>query len=306
MSTRRLMIGILVVCNLGLYTCNYIKTKKERDTIQERKSMRLPDAPPKTLTMEEQCGARVKQLRGKLDGSFQFVVAPPFVVAGDMDHPQLEKHTLWSVVKPAKALWTSYFKRRPDQVITVLLFSGQKSYRKWASALFGHKDVSYFGYYTDENRTLVMDINTGGGTLIHELTHALIVYDFPNVPQWFNEGLASLHEGCRVGEKEIVGVLNWRLPILQKAIASKKLRSIKELTLDEDFYGAHVDENYAQARYLMMYAQKKGVLATLYRNMRDNGGKLSDYQVLTRVFGGKAEQLESEFIEWAQTLVLPR
>jgi predicted DNA-binding transcriptional regulator YafY len=63
--------------------------------------------------------------------------------------------------------------------------------------------------------------------LAHELTHALIVYDFPDVPTWFNEGLGSLHEGCRIERTRIVGVPNWRLGPFQKAIREKKQVSFR-------------------------------------------------------------------------------
>jgi len=305
MSRARWIIVALVVGNLGLVTCKVVQNRRLEKVQRRGARRRLPEAPPVTLALEKQCRLRAGQLREKLEGSFAYHVEPPFVIAGDIPPDSLQRQTLWSILRPAKAMWTSYFTRRPDKAITVLLFSGQKSYRRWAKTLFGHTDVSYFGYYTNHNRTLVMDIGTGGGTLIHELTHALIVYDFPNVPDWFNEGLASLHEGCRVGEQEIVGVLNWRLPILLKAIASGKLRSLKSLTTSDDFYGERVDHNYAQARYLMMYAQQKGVLKKLYRNLRDGHGKVADDVLLARSFGVPLSRLEQEFIDWAKTLRAP-
>ena len=39
-----------------------------------------------------------------------------------------------------------------------------------------------------------MNIGPGPGTLSHELVHPYMEANFPNVPAWFNEGLASLYE----------------------------------------------------------------------------------------------------------------
>ena len=117
---------------------------------------------------------------------------------------------------------------------------------------------------------MVMNVATGLGTLVHEETHALIAPDFPTVPSWFNEGLASLYEQSSMGDKTIKGYENWRLPALQAAIKADKLRSFKELADDPKFYDPeHVGLNYAQARYLMFYLQQKELLVRYYKTFRD-------------------------------------
>ena len=69
----------------------------------------------------------------------------------------------------------------------------QPPYRRLAKKWFDEDDVPHFGFCRRDG-TMLMNISTGGGTLVHELVHALIRPDFPNVPTWFNEGLASLYE----------------------------------------------------------------------------------------------------------------
>ena len=89
------------------------------------------------------------------------------------------------------------------------------------------------------------------------------------MPEWFNEGLGSLFEQCTLADGDIRGLENWRLPALQRAIRAKKLRPLRELIEDDDFYGdRHVGLNYAQARYLLMYLQEQGKLAEYYRKLR--------------------------------------
>ena len=242
----------------------------------------------------------------RLDGGFRALVRPPFVVVGNLPAGELRKLAEGSVVAPAKAMWKSHFRRRPGHVITVLLFRDGKTYKHWARKLFNDTSVPYFGYYKPTRRTLVMNIGTGTGTLVHELTHALIVYDFPRVPTWFNEALASLHEQCHVRADRIVGLVNWRLPALQKAIAARKLRPLGELVTRRDFYGRQQGLNYAQARYLVMFMQRRGLLRKFYQHFRDHHtGPDASVKAIERVFGAGIGKVESEFLRWAMTLRWP-
>ena len=63
-----------------------------------------------------------------------------------------------------------------------------------------------------------MNIDTGGGTLVHEIVHPFIAANFPDCPAWFNEGLASLYEQSGEYRGRIWGRTNWRLAGLQEAI----------------------------------------------------------------------------------------
>ncbi|MHC4984091.1 MAG: gluzincin family metallopeptidase [Planctomycetota bacterium] len=214
------------------------------------------------------CEAAAEKLRGRLDESFNVAVSPPFVAAGNFSRRKLDAYVKLSVVRPAGAMWKSYFEKKPPDPITILLFADGRSYRHFAAELFGDTNLPHFGYCRSDG-TLVMNIATGSGTLVHELTHALIKYDFPRVPQWFNEGLASLHEQCTVGDERIVGLVNWRLPGLQAAIRAGELRPLRELVTARDFYGRRRGINYAQARYFVMYVQRQGALEKFYRTLRE-------------------------------------
>jgi hypothetical protein len=247
---------------------------------------------------------------------FHVIVKPPFVIAGNMSAGELEVHARSSVTRPAEAMWASYFKKKPDRVITVLLFTDDGVspprddrergyvYRAWAKKLFGDTDVSYFGYYKPDVRTMVMNIDTGGGTLVHELTHALIVYDFPGVPDWFNEGLGSLHEQCTIEPDEVIGHENWRLPGLQRAIRAGKLRPLRDLVTQDNFRDARLEGiNYAQARYFVMYMQTRGLLKDFYVYLRDHSGQ-RDAAVagVEKLFKDKIEHVEKDYVAWVKTL----
>lgn len=251
------------------------------------------------------CRKEADRLRQRLGSGFEVVVSPPFIVAANMPSQQVNDYAQRSVVYPAKAMWAGTFRRKPDEVITILLFADDESYRSGAKRLFGDERLPHFGYYKPDKRTLVMNIATGTGTLVHELTHALIVYDFPAVPTWFNEGLASLHEQCNVKDDEIIGLLNWRLPALQRAIAAGKLRPLRELITAGDFYGPQCGMNYAQARYFCMYMQKLKLLRKFYAYFREHyTGKDAGVKAVEEVFGKKLEDVERDLLQWAGALKL--
>lgn len=249
------------------------------------------------------CQKDANTLKTQLDDKFIVNVSAPCVVAGNLPAAEMQKYVV-AIDKTEQALWKCYFTKRPDHVITVLLFADQPSYANWAAKLFGDKVPSPFGYYKPDKRTLVMNIAMGGGTLIHELTHALIVYDFPSVPLWFNEGLATLHEQPQISSERLVGKLNWRLPALQQAIAQGKLRPLADMISKNDFYDDKTRGlNYAQSRYLFMYMQDKNLIEKLYKIMRDNHTDTQgDVKLVEQAFGKKINDIEADYIEYVKKL----
>ena len=113
------------------------------------------------------------------------------------------------------------------------------------------------------HQALVMNIATGGGTLVHEIVHPFMAANFPGCPSWFNEGLASLYEQCGEREGRIRGETNWRLPGLQQAIRADRVPSFESLmsTTTRQFYDKDPGTNYSQARYLCYYLQEQGMEA---------------------------------------------
>ncbi len=251
----------------------------------------------------DSCRREAEALGRKLDRSFATIISPPFVIVGNMPRRTVRAYADHTIVAAAEAMWADYFRKKPDKVIRILLFKDEKSYRYWAKKLLGDEKVSYFGYYRSWDRTMVMNIGTGGGTLVHELTHALIVYDFPDVPTWFNEGLGSLHEQCRIRPKGIIGYVNWRLPALKTAIRRGTLRPLRELVTRRDFRGKLMGLNYAQARYFVMYMQKRGLLGKFYEYFREHHtGRGADVKAIEHVFGKGIDTIEKKFLAWLGTL----
>ena len=253
----------------------------------------------KTQDLLDQWGPKFRQER------LQYLMAEPFVIAGDGTSEQLAAYRDQTILAASKALWATYFDKRPTEPIVILLFESEEPYKRLSKKWFNGANPPHFGYYRQRDRVMVMNVATGTGTLVHELTHALIAPDFPSVPAWFNEGLASLYEQCTLSGSSIRGLVNWRLPALQQAIRENKLRSLQELIADPDFYNPALSGlNYAEARYLMLYLQEHRLLVDYYRQFRDHAtDDPTGIDTLRKLVAPKTvRQFETEWRTWVLRL----
>ena len=212
--------------------------------------------------------SHIKALRKSLPpGRFHIVVQDPFVVIGDESENRVKSRAIKTVKWAVDLLKKAYFPKNPDHIIDIWLFKGKESYETNCVRLWGRKPATPFGYYSPANRALVMNIATGGGTLVHEIVHPFMAANFPGCPAWFNEGLGSLYEQCNERRKKIMGLTNWRLDGLQEAIRARRLPSFETIikTTDSEFYNEDRGSNYAQARYLLYYLGEKGLLRGYYK-----------------------------------------
>ncbi len=154
----------------------------------------------------------------------------------------------------------------------VWLFADDASYRAGAWSLFQDVPDTPYGYASEDDHALVMNIATGGGTLVHEMVHPFMSANFPDAPAWFNEGLASLYEQVGVEDGRIVGYVNWRLPGLQEAIVNGSLPDFSHFMAQDTptFYASERGDNYAQARYLCLWLQERGLLRSFYQMFHAN------------------------------------
>ena len=256
------------------------------------------------------CDHQADVWREQLGDDCHVVVRAPFVLAGDLTDESLITWHRNTIEPASRAMACSYFPKRPDAPISVLLFSGERSYEHYAKTLFADTGVSIYGYYKRGQRVLVMNIATGGGTLVHELTHALADFDCPRIPDWLNEGLASLHEQCRFRPdgSGIEGLENWRLPKLQEAIRAERLRSLASLVGDDDFREHDLGLNYAQARYFCMYLDRRGLLQDFFRRWRktQRDDALAVQAVRDTFADQDWDELDRAYREWVLTLTWPR
>ena len=236
----------------------------------------------------------VMKLKPRLPNKgFTIVVRKPFVVIGDEPAAVVRRRADKTVKWAVDALKKDFFKKDPEHILDIWLFRDKKSYEKHAKQLFGQAPHTPFGYYSDRHRALVMNIATGGGTLVHEIVHPFMEANFPACPAWFNEGLGSLYEQCRDKNGNIHGLTNWRLAGLQRAIKLGKVPSFEQLTATthHEFYQRDPGTNYAQSRYLCYYLQQRSLLRKFHhRFVADHKTDPTGYKTLKAVLGEKDMQ----------------
>lgn len=231
----------------------------------------------------------VEQLKKKLPSNdFTIVVQPPFVVIGDESPDDVREHSEQTVKWAVDKLKQDYFSKDPKEILDIWLFKDAPSYERNALALFGAKPSTPYGYYSSSHKALIMNISTGGGTLVHEIVHPFVEANFPNCPPWLNEGLGSLYEQSGEVGGHIHGYTNWRLPGLQTAIKAGQVQPFKTLMSlnPSSFYNDDKGTNYAQSRYLCYYLQQKGLLVKFYREfVARQKDDPAGYATLRRILG---------------------
>jgi len=248
-------------------------------------------------------------LKKRLPGpEFVITVEEPFVVVGDLPLPQLQGHARQTVGWAVAHLKRMYFERDPKQIVDIWLLRDADSYAHYVPILTGSDPVTPYGFYIPKLQGLYMNIQTGGGTLVHELVHPFIESNFPQCPPWFNEGLASLYEQCGERQGKMVGYTNWRLEGLQQAIHQGTLGGFPELMKmnSADFYGPGSARHYAQARYLCLYLQEQGQLQEFYHRLSrqpDPSGGAETLRQLLQIQDWQAFQ--KQWQSWVLKLQFP-
>lgn len=237
------------------------------------------------------------------------VVEAPFVVWGDGGELQVQRSSTQIVRWAVQHLEKQFFAKRPAVIFDIFLFKDAASYRRHAKAMWGDDPSTPFGYASATNRALVMDISTGGGTLVHEMVHPYVDANFPGAPTWINEGLASLFEQSDERDGEMVGLTNWRLAGLKEAYGEKTVKRFADLVArsDDGFRDADEAVHYAQARYLMLYLQERGLLKTFIKKALEQQKKDPTGATALRETLGAAEwkTLDDTFKKWVPTLRFP-
>ena len=259
-------------------------------------------SPHQNLVLPEKLDyeTHVQDLRKLVTDDFTIVVEKPFVVVGDQSEEQVNRWASGTIRWAVSQIKESYFENDPDHIITIWLFKDKGSYEKNTLRLFGAKPTTPFGYYSPSDKALVMNISTGGGTLVHEIVHPFMAANFSACPSWFNEGLASLYEQSSERDGSIVGLTNWRLRGLQLAIKDKLLPTFEKMmsTSDREFYEGDAT-NYAQARYLCYWLQENKLLNDYYHAFVDNAkDDPQGIETLKKIL--KTDDLEKFQTRWQQ------
>lgn len=226
---------------------------------------------PSDAPLQQRCAALADDTRQILPEDWTVLVAVPFVLGSDASAEEIERWRREIILPTTRALQVDYFDTLPSEPITILIATSDVAYEDCVTRL-GHRGrKEYAGIYSRADRRLVLNLSTGEGTLAHELTHALAHVDFPDMPEWFDEGLASLHEDSEFSEDglKLVGFENWRGELLRERYQQGTLPPLENFVTGE-FGGPQAALNYAIARSLCLFLQQRGRLSAFYRKSRTN------------------------------------
>ncbi len=270
-----------------------------------------PPAGSKTLAaldFKTALGVEAALVRAQLPSTFTVRAASPFVVASDLPPGELDRVIAQTLLPAHRALNARYIRRQPAAPVRVYLFAGPTSLAVLSRILWKDDTPPVYGYSRKDRNMMVMDISTGGGTLVHELTHVMMWADFPAVPNWFNEGLSSLHEAVQLFPDRLQGLPNWRGGVLREVLRKGRLRPLSELVSDPDFYGKGSDVNYAHARYFCLFLQDRCDLKRFYERMKAAPPKTTPATALATAAAVCAlpeSRLETEFQAYLQKALVP-
>lgn len=230
------------------------------------------NVPEPQAHLQAECEAEAARVRTRISIPTNVLVKAPYVLIGDYETDTLDALYRKAIQPTEYALNVSYFDLQPDRPITIIAVSSQERYEQVAWDLDQRKTGSYYGYFQSGEMRIVLNLTTGSGTLGHELTHALARVDFPEMPEWFDEGLASLHEQCEFSEagNQLIGVANWRGQLLLSALDRNQLPELKSLVQQTRIKTDREALTYAYSRYFCMYLQEQRLLSPFYRKLRTN------------------------------------
>lgn len=285
-------VHLLIVFLLVTFACQWRKPPEVQAHNYGGKTLEARETAPAeasgTFTQVD-FAKHVAQLKKRLPSeAFSIVVQSPFVVVGDEPRQEVQRRAEGTVKWAVDKLKQDFFVKDPNTILDVWLFKDEASYEKHNRLIFGEEPTTPYGYYSSHHKALIMNIGTGGGTLVHEIVHPFMEANFPACPPWLNEGLGSLYEQCGEEDGHIHGYTNWRLPGLQRAIKAGDVPTFTTLMAmnTNAFYNEDKGVNYSQARYLCYYLQQNGLLVKFYKEFHaQQKTDPTGYKSLQKVLG---------------------
>ncbi len=254
------------------------------------------DKPPERSPSPEQ---RLAKIVGSLGKGFTGRIEGHYLVAGNLEPARFDRAVQENLLDVSERLHQQLFTRRLDEPYVICLFADKVSYLEASRRLWGKDNAPHFGFHLPHQRVIVVNTPTGPGALVHELVHALARNDFPEMPPWLNEGLATLYECYRLEEDRIEGVANWRYPRLLRACKDGTLVPLDRLLAlsSDDFRGTDKKLHYAESRYLCFYLQERALLEKVYARFREAQGR-DPARMIEEATGMRLTELDRAWREW--------
>jgi hypothetical protein len=191
----------------------------------------------------------------------------------------------------------NYFKINQTEPITIFLFKDQNGYKPYVKTI--QRFYTPYGFYLGQGRNLiVVNRESGLGTMTHELVHYFIDTSFARrPPKWINEGIATFFEKF-IGHFDENGKLiisfgyfsNWRFP--------QTKRKIGEISLEKLMKSDEPDES--AARSIMLFLHKKKLLGACIEKWRVEMTEPTGVRDLERVYGKPIDEFEADWKKWVR------
>ena len=296
-------VGLLLLCwLLVLLGC-----RRDEDCLNTNAASRLEvgrgsDKNGQRDDLPGECEETAAYWRRQLTDTGRAIVCPPFVLAGDLEESALRAWCDQVVHPAAMALAERYFKKPAVRPVSILLFHDETAYRSEAKRLFVTGEISRHGFFVPHLNTVVLNAAAGRPALLHELTHALLAFDFPDAPAWLREGLATLHEDCQIDPASAGLAIRpeARRRTLQVALENGQLPSLESLLRKPQFQGPEAPVYYALARHFCLFLDRQAALAPVYRAIRaGKGGGADNAATILRLLRRDSwAELEADFRAW--------
>lgn len=221
---------------------------------------------------------------------------------------------------------TEYRASLPSRFLTAYLVNTEGEVQSLADRVHGLRvPNTTIGYSYRDDLSLVALVPPGTeagphGTLKHELLHLVVRTNFGDIPAWLDEGLAALYEVSAwrrdtSGRDRLVGLENWRRPILEQSwdrrpTVEALLRMNWEAFDNVERAGLAEDPRnqaakHAMARYFVLFLERRQKLREVYDALRarDPRAVTTDpgtdtVQRVEAALGTKAAQIDADFQAW--------
>jgi len=251
--------------------------------------------------------AAVKQLAG---GGATVEASAHFVVASSQHTAAQLRDVGGRLDKVCEFFQNEYAMPAPEHLISVYLEPDAQALRARAVALHGIEvSPQSIGYSFQADMSMVGIVGEAPeppiGTLCHELFHLMVRNDFGDIPPWLDEGMAGLYEVARTEGARVIGMPNWRGPVLYQL---RQLQpTVKDLVKmnwvqfsggENDYDTARQAANHAKARYLMLYLQDHQRLRAVYRAFQARKIGADPALLLSSTLQTNLDALENDFQTW--------
>jgi len=189
--------------------------------------------------------------------------------------------------------------KQPER-LEVFLFDGPRYYGPFARHLTG-PDYTPYGFYVPSMNIIVVNADTGLGTLTHELAHHFTDCAFDYRPvQWINEGISTYFE-------KFIGYLDeeGKMHITFGYFSNLRLPQAKEIIHEFTFSELIGRGGFPQSliRTFVIFLHKKGKFKDFVRAAA--AGSLDDpfgLGAIEKVYNKPLEEIEAEWKKWVLEL----